>query len=199
MERRLNYLHYLEGSNNGEMLHKVFKEQWDNLVEGDWTVKVKNYMKLFGIEAQTVRGLKRNAYKEYVKKKGKDFEFEKLIREKNTKKKLENLNYVGLKIQNYLENQNVTTEQALAVFSFRTRMVPCSMNYKQVNVSRDCLWCGEHEDSQELMFICKFLKSVLEITGNYMDVFGEIIESPLTNTLMRLWSYRRENRKWTNW
>ena len=89
---------------------------------------------------------------------------------------MKNLNYKELKLQNYLELNDMSISQATSVYKFRVRMVPCFGNYKaRYTAEVSCPWCGNHDDIQENMFQCKYLRSVIEIDEVYEDLFTEKI------------------------
>ena len=114
---------------------------------------------------------------------------------KVSKSKLSSLNYYELKIQDYLNMDEISLDQALAIFAFRTRMVSCDGNYKSGIQVKNCPWCSTHLDLQELLFECSHLKKIMVIQGNYTDVFGSGITYSLAETLRNIWIYREEYRK----
>ena len=47
--RRINFLHYLVTCKESEMIHKLFKAQWDYPIRNDWTNQVREDLLEFGI------------------------------------------------------------------------------------------------------------------------------------------------------
>ena len=199
--KRLKYLHYLANLKEDEMLYKVFIVQWNNPDVGDWTIDVIKDMELFGVDndLDKLKNISYNSFKIFINKKGKEIELARLLHIKNSKSKMKNLHYNELKLQNYLELRDISISQAISVYKFRVRMVPCYWNYKTRNMAEmSCPWCGTHVDIQENMFQCKYLRSLIEIDGVYDDLFTEKIPQNLAKTAHNICTYREEYRKYSN-
>ena len=111
---------------------------------------------------------------------------------------MKNLHYKELKLQNYLELNDMSIQQAISVYKFRVRMVPCYGNYKTRNMEEvSCPWCGNHDDLQENMFQCKYLRNLMEIDGVYDDLFNGNIAKNLAKTAHNICTYREEYRKYS--
>ena len=179
------------------MLKKVFIEQWRNPVKNDWTEEVKLNLIEFKLNQnwENLKEVSYNVFKNRVEKMGQQLEFERLMKIKVFKSKLSSLNYYELKIQDYLNMDKISLDQALAIFAFRTRMVSCDGNYKSGIQVNNCPLCSTHLDLQELLFECSHLKKIMVIQGNYTDVFGDGITYSLAKTLRNIWIYREEYRK----
>ena len=67
---------------------------------------------------------------------------------------MENLQYTELKIQNYLENDQIKVDEARTLFKFRTRMMKCWGNFKGGKPQQICQLCCEPSttDTQEHLF-----------------------------------------------
>ena len=196
--RRLKFLHYIVNLNKNEMLHKVFWEQWKNPIVKDWTMDAKNDLIFFGFDClDQLRNTSYNGFKSKVNIIGKNIAFKELMKIKETKSKLKSLNYTCLTLQPYLELNSMNTSQALSVFKFRVRMVPCENNYKTgTGITGLCPWCGKHADSQEEMFNCNHIASIISIQGIYKDLFQENIAPGLAVTAHSIYTYREEYRRY---
>ena len=61
------------------------------------------------------------------------------MKEKEGKKKLTNINYSELKIQDYLVSKDLTTSQKQLIFQIRTKMIPTPDNMGQNSWCKLCL------------------------------------------------------------
>ena len=122
--RRLNYLQYLVKLPEREMLSRFFKCQWDNSNQSDWTTQVRADLADFKISMDLMEIKKKSTFswKKSIRKKAKEYEFERLMKIKNiqNKSKMGKLQYKQLESQEYLTELNVN--DAKIVFRFRTRM-----------------------------------------------------------------------------
>ena len=158
----------------------------------DWTEQVRADLVLVGIPAtlQFLTSKSRNVFKEVVKNKIKAFEFSTLMQERGSK--TANLKYSHLRMQDYLLLENMSKNQAIALFKFRTRMAPFAENFRAGKFDSACPLCLSHLDSQEESFSCTAMKKVLEIRGTYSDIFTNNFSEDLINTLDRIYNYRKE-------
>ena len=74
-----------------------------------------------------------------MKAKCKALAFSNLMKEKEGKKKLTNINYSELKIQDYLVSKEMTTSQKQLIFQIRTKMIPTPDNMGQETWCKLCL------------------------------------------------------------
>ena len=87
------------------------------------------------------------------------------------------------KLIKYSNPKNISLDQVLAIFSFRTRMVPCDGNFKTGRTIKPCPWCEDYPDTQDSFFKCGHLGK-LKINGSYQETFGDQISSVLAMTHM---------------
>ena len=71
-----------------------------------------------------------------------------------------------------------TTDEASAIFSFRTRMARFEENYKNGRNNVLCPLCHLHYDTQSMAFQCQKIGSEVRVIGNYEDYEDNI---PLIN------------------
>ena len=171
MARRLNFLHHLANMNNEEMLYKFFIWQWEHPSRNDWTEQVRADMVKVGMPAtlEFLTSKSKNAFKGLVKNKIKAYEFSSLIQERGSK--TVNLKYTHLHMQEYLLLENMTKNQAIALFKFRTRMAPFVDNFRAGKRGSPCPLCLSHLDSQEESFNCVALNKVLVNKGELCRYF----------------------------
>ena len=95
-------------------------------------------------------------------------------------------------MQDYLLLENMTKNEEIALFKFRTRMAPFAENFRAGKISSPCPLCLSHLDSQEESFNCAVLKKVLDIRGKYSDIFKSKFSDKLNKTLRKNYNYRKE-------
>ena len=117
----------------------------------------------------------------------------KFVTKKENHSKLRELFYSELKTQEYLKNKNLSANQAQTVFSYRTRMSAYSENFRGTNGHSPCPLCLGHIDSQAASFQCPEIVKNVQIKGNYKDIFSDIVDSELANTLVEIDKVRHEN------
>ena len=174
------------------MLYKFFLWQWEHPSRNDWTEQVRADMKKVGMPAtlEFLTSKSKDVFKGLVKNKIKAYEFSSFMQERGSK--TVNLNYTHLNMQEYLLLENMTKNQAIVLFKFRTRMAPFVENFRAGKMNSPCPLCLSHLDSQEESFNCVVLKKVLVLKGNYSDIFTNKISEELIQTLYNIYNFRKE-------
>ena len=167
--RRVNYLHYLATLKENEMLSKVFKSQWNYPVKDDWTLEVKKNLE----ELETDLSLEE-------------------INNQDSHKKMENLHYTDLKLQNYLKDSKIPVAEAKNLFRFRTRVAKFKENMKNSYLSSACPLCFVQPDTQQHSVECVVVKTNIQIEGDYKDIFSENIPSNISKTLLKISEFRKD-------
>ena len=108
------------------------------------------------------------------------------------KSKTKNIIYSNLHMQEYLELKNMSKSEAIIVFKFRTRMSPFSENFRSGKQPEMCPLCLSYFDTQENSFYCTKMKTVIQIKGNYQEIFSSNISQELVNILANIYTYRKE-------
>ena len=108
---------------------------------------------------------------------------------------MKNLVYTHLKIQDYLILKDMNASQAKAMFKFRVRMAPFGENFRGGQARVICPLCLSHPDGQEESFTCTAVNKVIDVKGQYMDIFGQRFSKELIKTIQNIFNYREEYRK----
>ena len=181
------------------MLSKFFYAQWEKPVKSDWTTKVKrNLVELdLPTSLSEIKAMSKNAFKKLVKKHAKDYEFHRFLDIKGTKakSKMKNLIYTEFKIQDYLLLKNMNASQAKAMFKFRVRMAPFGENFRGGQATVICPLCQGHPDGQAESFSCPEIQKVIDVKGNYNEIFGWTFSFELVKTVQSIYLFRDEYRK----
>ena len=130
-----------------------------------------------------IKGVSYKVFAARIDEMGRKLEFSRLREIKRSKLKLSSIEYNKFEPQEYLNMKNISLDQVLAIFSFRTRMVPCDGNFKTGHTIKPCPWCEDHPDTQDSFFKCGHLGK-LKINGSYQETFGDQISSVLAMTHM---------------
>ena len=102
-------------------------------VKDDWTEEVKVNLKELDIRLS----LDEIKAKRLVK----EFTLNYLLEMKGKHSKMENLSYNELKLQKYLKNYDIPTEEAKNLYRFRTRLAHFKENMKNGFLSTACPFC----------------------------------------------------------
>ena len=127
-----------------------------------------------------------NSFKSKVKKKAKEYAFYTFLEKQQSHSKLDNLSYSGLRLQKYLNLENMTNLEAQTVFSFRTRMSDYGENYRGVTGPSVCPLCHNHPDSQKWSYECKVINKNVLIKGRYSNIFSDNIENETVQTIIKI-------------
>ena len=190
--RRVNYLHYLVNLSESEMLSKVFKTQWRFPTKDDWTTQVQEDLKDFEIDLslEEMKSKSKNSFKRLVKIKAKEYALDNLLNLKEKHKKMENLDYTELKLQNYLKDSEIPPNEARNLYRFRTRAANFKENCKNSYLSTACPLCFVQPDTQVHSVKCTVVNEKVKVEGNYNDIFDEKIPSEISKTLLRIMQLR---------
>ena len=134
------------------MLFKFFHTQWQTEVKGDWKIEVKKNLEEFGIPENFdfLRSKSKESFHNLVKKKAREFEFNRLLKLKVTKakSKMKDIKYSEFKMQKYLELREMTASKAKVCFKFRVRMALFGENFRGGESTVMCPLCSSHPDGQ---------------------------------------------------
>ena len=171
------------------MMSKFFMAQWTYPArKNEWTEQVKSDLTVFGLslDLDILKNISINSFKSQVKKKAKEYAFYTFLEKQQSHSKLDNLSYSGLRLQKYLNLENMTNLEAQTVFSYRTRMSDYDENYHGVTGPSVCPLCHNHPDSQKWSYECKVISKNVLIKGRYSNIFSDNIENETVQTIIKL-------------
>jgi hypothetical protein len=191
--RRINYLHYLVRLGENDMLSKVFKAQWKYPVRDDWTTTVQQDLKDFDISLSIdeIKVKSEYSFKRLVKIKAKEYALDSLLTMKNRHSKMDNLEYVELNIQNYLNDDRIPVNEAQNLYRFRTRVAYFKDNFKNAYTNIACPLCLVQLDTQAHCVQCPVVQEKVKVQGSYIDIFSEDIPSDISKTLHEISKLRK--------
>ena len=104
---------------------------------------------------------------------------------------MENLDYLELKMQNYLTDDQITVQEARNLFRFRTRVAKFQENMKNnPELSLACPLCQVEPDTQQHSFQCVIIHSRMKVKGYYKDIFLDSVPVDTAKTLMKITEIR---------
>ena len=109
---------------------------------------------------------------------------------------MKNLFYPEFKMQDYLLLKDMNTSQAKAMFNFRVRMAPFRENFRGGQATVICPLCKGHPNSQAEGFGCPAVKKVIDVKGQYDQIFGRKFSSDLVKTVQNIYNFREDYRNW---
>ena len=184
MVRRLNFLQYILKEDGNSLIHSFLVAQMENTMRGDWWEIVQKDMAELRLDLSLseIKMMSQQSFKNKVKIHANEAAFTWLQNEQQNLKKIKDLNYSSLVIQNYLKSERLNVQQRKFLSHLRGKMIKVRKNYSKMH---ECLLCplcsikGYHfEDSQEHLLQCVSLCKDSEIdTGtNYSDIFSDLPE-----------------------
>ena len=99
------------------------------------------------------------------------------------------------KMQQYLELREMTASKAKVWFKFRVRMAPFGENFRGGDKTVLFPLCALHPDGQADSFYCTEMKKLVNIRGEYKNVFSENFSAELIQTVFNIYNFREEYRK----
>ena len=121
-----------------------------------------------------------------------------MIKKEKSLSKLDNLEYEGFTMQDYLKSKELDINQIRSLFKYRTRMAKVATNFSHSYVDLSCPLCKSSSDTQEHLLSCSTLKNEvpelkLNLENSYKHIFGNNIKKmKKTITLLDLAMKKRE-------
>ena len=172
--KRLMFLYYLLTRDENELTSQVLQAQIDDPIKGDWILTVMDDLKSFGLShlsMDNIKIMKKEKFKELIRKSCKSTAFTFLMNEKQekNKSKLAKVSYNKLEMQSYLENNNLSQRKKLLLFKFRCRMIKVGRNFGRQD---KCPACLTEVDEQQHLFQCDKLNDLDLDSNSYEDLFS---------------------------
>ena len=175
------------------MLGSFFVTQCNFPCKGDWSEIVKKDLEdlQLPLNFDDIRSKSTGCFKNLVKKKTMKYAFEKLKCMKDKHSKMNNLDYEGIKMQNYFSRNDLKNEQKQIIFKFRTRMANFGENYRGSRDQVNCPLCDTHPDKQELSYTCKVIQNEVQPAGEFEDIYSDEISLHTIETLEKIMEVRK--------
>jgi hypothetical protein len=156
MKRKIIFLQYILKQDKNSMIYKVFKATSENPVKNDFVETCKKYLKQLDIKLtfEEISEMSSNRLKNIVKQKTEEAGFNHLLKEKNKQKKIVDIEYKKLEIQEYLKEGNRNTRMSKIIFKARGKNLEIKMHKKWRYSDVICVGCGEKVESEEELLLC---------------------------------------------
>ena len=187
--RRICYLHNVLKREKTSMLYRFFITQWLKPCRGDWVLQAQKDLEDFNIAANIdeISSFSCKSFKKYVRVKAEEYALGELRKLQAEHSKLKDLDYVDLQIRPYFQDENLSVNEKITIFKYRTRMANYENNFKRGKPNtQKCPVCHSHSDTQELAFQCSFLRKKIAMSSNYKDIFTDTIGKNLAKTLVKI-------------
>ena len=153
------FLHYIMNQDPKSMIFKFFETQRKNPTSKDWVSSVKKDLEELKLdfEFEDLKSIKKNDFKNILKKKIETNALEKLEQKKKLHSKVNHIQHGVLKMQTYLKptRTKISKEERQNIFKLRSRVTDVKMNYKRKYENLTCKACKEEEETQEHILECK--------------------------------------------
>ena len=192
MQRRLIYLHYLMNLNPNSLLFRCLQAQIKDSLPGDWITQVENDFLLLNIQMtfDQIRSCEKGVYKKYIKEKVRKFAFNCLMEDKSKQQKCFSVKFEDLKMQEYLIESPLTTQQKQMLFQMRTLTYPVFANIPFLVKDTRCPCCLLQEDTMEHNLRCFVIQANTQIMRcratniAISDIFSSEVEKQAKLTVL---------------
>merc|ERR1712115_259752 len=101
--------------------------------------------------------------------------FNEYLNQLQQSKKLKNLSYEKLEMQDYIKNKNMSNKEKQLLFSLRTKTYNVRNNFKnRFKGNLNCLLgCNQLEDQEHVFVYCKFIPSPITME-EYSCIYGSV-------------------------
>ena len=152
-------------------------------------LQVQTDLQDFKIEADLdkIASYSKDSLKRLVRSQAEEYAFVELRKLQAQHSKLKDLDYGDLSIRQYFQDENLSVNEKVTIFKYRTRMAKYDNNFKRGKpYTLKCPVCHSHSDTQELAFQCSFLQKQIAISDDYSDIFTDAIDKNLAKTLIKI-------------
>ena len=179
------------------MLSRVFHAQDQQPVKNDWSVQVKKDLEQIGLgemSFQEIKSKSKETFKKMVKDRCSQLAFSELMKEANTKSKMQNLKYDKLEMQKYLKSECLTTPQKKLLFKIRTRAVDTPDSYGR---NEKCKMCNVERDEISHVIECVVVKIACldewQSDVKISDAYGDDVvkQRKLAVQFQKMWRIRK--------
>ena len=183
--RRMCFLQIILRRKDSELTKRVYKEQRENPLKGDFYTLVKEDFQNIGevLDESNIVNTSIEAYKSQIKRKTRIAAFNYLQKKQSTHSKVRDVKYNTLQVQKYITSPLFSDREVSLLFALRSKCVKeCKANFRS-HYPQDilCKFCDENEpDDQQHMLDCielnKHIKSQ-ELSKNKIE-YSDIFEDP---------------------
>ena len=176
--RRIMYLHHLLTREKSELISKIYYSQKMKPVKGDWAVTVEKDCHDLNIDIESIKLMKKQKFKIFLKEKISKFAFNYLQEKKMSHSKVKNLQYANLSIQPYITDTSMSTVEKQMLLSLRSRCSSSRANFRSMYEDVLCNLCdsGVTQNDAHLLDCVTIIKNcpklAQSVTGEHEDIYN---------------------------
>ena len=143
-----------------------------NPLKNDWILKAKENLKELNMDEnnlEIIKNKKKTKFKKElriaIKKQAFDYLIEKI--KNDDMKKIKNIPYKNLEMQNYLKTDKIFTHRKKLLFKIRTRMLNVGHNYGKMIT---CPLCLNEDDNQSHLIKCTAIQNSLTVQTSHIHL-----------------------------
>ena len=184
-ERRLGFLHYILNEDCDSMLNRCFQAQIKSRAKRDWVTTILEDLKYVDMENtnwDTLKNMKKASFMGQIKQKILMKTLEKFQKEKESHSKVRKIEHHAIKIQKYLQPNQIkmSKEEAQLIFELRCRVTEAKINLRGKYDNLECGACGLKEERQQHIMKCKVLnKNKEEEDIDYEKLYNGTVKEKL--------------------
>ena len=159
-------------------MYKVFKATAENPTKNDFVKTCHKYLEIMGIKMsfEEIAKMSNSKFKQLVKRKTEEVGFKYLIKEKLKQKKIAELNYTSLSMQEYLVDGSKDNRISRIIFKARGRNLEIKTHKRWRYEDDVCVGCGKNVETEDELLQCQGLRGESEENSEkyaYKWFFGE--------------------------
>lgn len=174
--RRVNYLHNILRRDDEELVARVYSVQKRKQGKGDWSSIIKQDMEVIELKMSEteIKETGQAKFKKVVRQLVRKAAFKYLQEKKDTHTKIKGIAYKDLKMQEYLESQLLTFEEASTLFNLRGQTINGIKMCAKTSFQNDpmCKVGCQIEDTIKHVFECPRIRC--EQNSSLSSVFSSI-------------------------
>ena len=157
MKRKLGFLQYILKQNKDSMIYKILKVTSESSVKNDFVYTCKKYMKTlnFEITFEEIEKMSKFSFKKLLKEKIQYAAFSYLEEQKTKQKKIKDIVYSKLEMQEYLVDGDRQTNVSKMIYKARGRTLDIKLHQKWKYSDTLCSGCQVNEESGEEILRCE--------------------------------------------
>ena len=136
------------------MIHRFLKSQIRSRTKKDWVTTVFEDLKYLNMESTSldeIKNMKQVSFEHLIKERIHEKTLERLENLKNSHSKVKDIEYEIIKMQKYLQPNNIriSREETQLIFKLRCRVTNVKTNMRSMYLEVICDACGIQEESQK--------------------------------------------------
>ena len=157
MKRKLGFLQYILKQNKDSMIYKILKVTSESSVKNDFVYTCKKYMKTLNLEItfEEIEKMSKFSFKKLLKEKIQYAAFSYLEEQKTKQKKIKDIVYSKLEMQEYLVDGDRQTNVSKMIYKARGRTLDIKLHQKWKYSDTLCSGCQVNEESGEEILRCE--------------------------------------------